>query len=88
MLYEVSTDFYTELPMRIELVGTYDQLGQFAASIAALPRIVVLGSFNINKGKDSQDMLQMSVQAKTYRYDPDAENAKGNTKGKKGSVKK
>jgi len=79
---EIKKDFYTELPMRIELVGTYDQLGEFAASIAALPRIVVLGSFSMNKGKGSQDILQMSVQAKTYRYDPDTEKAKAN-KGRK-----
>lgn len=80
---EIKKDFYTELPMRIELVGSYDQLGQFAASIAALPRIVVLGSFNVNKGSGSPDALQMSVQAKTYRYDPDVENAKA----KKGRAK-
>lgn len=85
---EVKKDFYTELPMRIELEGDYSQLGEFAASIAALPRIVVLGSFTINKGNDTET-LKMSVQAKTYRYDPESENVKDNKKGKakKGSAK-
>jgi type IV pilus assembly protein PilO len=75
---EVKKDFYTELPMRIELSGDYDQLGQFSADIAALPRIVLLGNFTINKkDTDSKSVnnnivndITMSVQAKTYRYDP------------------
>mgnify|MGYP000679795324 FL=1 len=36
---EVKKDFYTELPMRIDISGKYDQLGQFSADIAALPQI-------------------------------------------------
>lgn len=83
---EVQKDFYTELPMRIDLSGDYKQLGQFSADIAALPRIVLLGSFTINKntskdaknspvgkpGANSSDngTITMSVQAMTYRYDP------------------
>jgi type IV pilus assembly protein PilO len=68
---EIKREFYTELPMRIDLSGQYNQLGQFSADIAALPRIVLLGSFTVNKeAKDGADNLIMSVQAKTYRYDP------------------
>lgn len=77
---EVKKEFYTELPMRIELSGHYSQLGQFTADIAALPRIVLLGSFTMNKenanDKDGKPVMKkdsvitMSVQAMTYRYDP------------------
>jgi type IV pilus assembly protein PilO len=87
---EVKKDFYTELPMRIELSGNYDQLGQFSADIAALPRIVLLGNFTIDKKDiDSKNVnnnivndITMSVQAKTYRYDPNQKQIK------KGVVKK
>ncbi|MDD2840972.1 MAG: type 4a pilus biogenesis protein PilO [Tolumonas sp.] len=81
---EIKRDFYTELPMRIDLSGQYNQLGQFSADIAALPRIVLLGSFTVNKeAKDGAGNLIMSVQAKTYRYDPDQKQNKV-----KGKVKK
>lgn len=78
---EVQKDFYTELPMRIDLSGKYEQLGQFSADIAKLPRIVVLGSFTVNKDTkvDSGDLI-MSVQAKTYRYNPDQKDHKGAVK--------
>ena len=75
---EIKKEFYTELPMRIDLSGQYNQLGQFSADIAALPRIVLLGSFTVNKeAKDGAGNLIMSVQAKTYRYDPDQKQNKG-----------
>ena len=78
---EIKREFYTELPMRIDLSGQYNQLGQFSADIAALPRIVLLGSFTVNKeAKDGSDNLIMSVQAKTYRYDPDQKQSKGTVK--------
>lgn len=78
---EIKREFYTELPMRIELSGKYNQLGQFSADIAALPRIVLLGSFTVNKeAKDDAGNLIMSVQAKTYRYDPDQKQNKGTVK--------
>lgn len=78
---EIKKEFYTELPMRIDLSGQYNQLGQFSADIAALPRIVLLGSFTVNKeAKNGADNLIMSVQAKTYRYDPDQKQIKGTVK--------
>jgi type IV pilus assembly protein PilO len=78
---EIKKEFYTELPMRIDLSGQYNQLGQFSADIAALPRIVLLGSFTVNKeAKDGAGNLIMSVQAKTYRYDPDQKQNKGTVK--------
>lgn len=78
---EIKKELYTELPMRIDLSGQYSQLGQFSADIAALPRIVLLGSFTVNKeAKDGSNNILMSVQAKTYRYDPDQKQHKGTVK--------
>lgn len=56
----------TEVPISIQLVGTYDQLGSFAADIAALPRIVILDNLRLSKGSGQQ--LTLNVIAKTYRY--------------------
>lgn len=64
---EVEHEFSTELPMRIEVAGSYHQLGQFTAALAALPRIVILENFTLAVGKESEQ-LTMNMLAKTYRY--------------------
>ena len=65
---EIKHEFSTELPMRIEVVGTYHELGKFTADMAALPRIVILDSFQLSQGKGQDDVIGMSMQAKTYKY--------------------
>lgn len=65
-LPEVENEFYTELPIQIEVVGDYHEFGQFVSKVAALPRIVTLHEFSIDDAKDSQ--LRLNVVAKTYRY--------------------
>lgn len=55
-----------EVPISIKVVGSYDQLGQFAADIATLPRIVILDNLRLSKG--AKDQLTLNVVAKTYRY--------------------
>ena len=58
-------EFYAELPIQLNVRGTYHEFGAFASGVAALPRIVTLHEINITgKGSD----LQMSAEAKTYRY--------------------
>lgn len=64
---EIQHEFSTELPMRIELSGSYSQLGKFTSDVAALPRIVIVDSFTTVREKESGDLL-MSMLAKTYRY--------------------
>lgn len=58
-----------EVPLSIQVVGTYEQLGDFAADIAALPRIVILDDLRLSKGNG--DQLTLNVIAKTYRYKGD-----------------
>ncbi|WP_423187457.1 type 4a pilus biogenesis protein PilO [Alishewanella sp. d11] len=63
---EVEQDFYTELPIRINVIGNYHQFGNFVSEVAKLPRIVSLHDFTIEADKD--DRLRFNVVAKTYRY--------------------
>jgi len=58
-----------EVPISIQVVGSYQELGKFAADIAALPRIVILDNIKLVKG--SQGSLILNVVAKTYRYKGD-----------------
>jgi type IV pilus assembly protein PilO len=75
---EQAKDFYAELPIKMELTGTYHQFGEFVSGIAALPRIVTLGDIEIKPTATSgsagggYDDLTLTLTAKTYRYlDPD-----------------
>jgi type IV pilus assembly protein PilO len=66
---ENKKDFYAELPIKIELTGSYHQFGQFVSGIAALPRIVTLHNIQIKpQTKGSYDQLVLDLTAKTYRY--------------------
>ena len=65
---ELKHEFSTELPMRIEVVGTYHEIGKFTADMAALPRIVILDSFTLGQSKDEGELISMSMLAKTYKY--------------------
>lgn len=63
---EIEQEFYTELPIQIEVIGDYHQIGNFISEIAKLPRVVSLHDFQIlslDNGKQ-----RFSVIAKTYRY--------------------
>ena len=63
---ELPKDFYAEMPISVEVRGTYHELAQFVSDVAALPRIVTFGDIAISAGKDNK--LTMSAKAKTYRY--------------------
>lgn len=68
---ETFSEFYAELPINIRLSGSYQELGQFAADIARLPRIVTLNEISVSTGRDGQ--LSMEAVAKTFRYLDDNE---------------
>ena len=67
---EKGNGFYAELPIKIKLVGSYHDFGNFVSGIAALPRIVTLHDIQIAPvdSKSGYDNLTMDVTAKTYRY--------------------
>jgi type IV pilus assembly protein PilO len=61
---EIPKEFYTELPIQIEVVGGYHEFGQFTSNVANLPRIVTLHDFEISRANGE---LSLRMQAKTYR---------------------
>jgi type IV pilus assembly protein PilO len=67
----VPKDFYSELPINIEVIGKYDELCLFISGIASLPRIVTIHDLTIvpvDKTKiTSQSSMLMAVTVKTYR---------------------
>ncbi len=58
-------DFYVELPLTVAVSGDFHQFGAFAGAVGALPHLVVLGDFAIERGDDG---LTMTVAARSYRY--------------------
>jgi len=68
---EEKKGFYAELPIALEVSGSFHQLATFISGIAALPRIVTISDMKLepfDKDKPSEAKLKMSATAKTYRY--------------------
>lgn len=62
----VVKDYYAELPIALRVTGKYHDIGNFAADVANLSRIVTLNNMTIVPAKDG--MLAMDATAKTFRY--------------------
>ena len=68
---EEKKGFYAELPITLQVSGSFHQLATFISGLAALPRIVTISEMklepfsqdNLTSGK-----LNMFATAKTYRY--------------------
>lgn len=78
---EGKAEFYAEQPINIRAHGDYHGFGAFVSGIAALPRIVTLHDFTIApRGAVAADgtspVLNLTIQAKTYRYADNAGGAK------------
>ena len=71
---EEKKGFYAELPINLEVLGSFHQLATFISGIAALPRIVTISEMKLepakkdNNSTESSDKLKMSAIARTYRY--------------------
>ncbi len=65
---EITREIYIELPIDIEVVGSYHEFGNFVSKIAGLPRIVTLHDFDVDMKKTANGLLSLKLQAKTYRY--------------------
>jgi len=86
---ESAREFYSELPITVRVIGTYHDMGAFAADVGQLPRIVTLNDLSIEAGKDGN--LTMDATARTFRYLDDSEVAaqrKAAAGSKKGPAKK
>ena len=68
---EITRDFYAERPILVKVLGTYHDMGAFAADVGQLSRIVTLNDVTIQAGKDGN--LTMDATARTFRYLDDEE---------------
>jgi type IV pilus assembly protein PilO len=79
-------EYYAELPISVRVTGRYHDIGNFAADIANLSRIVTLNNLSVAPVKDGT--LAMDATAKTYRYlDADEISAQRKAAAKKGPAK-
>ncbi|MDN5870438.1 MAG: type 4a pilus biogenesis protein PilO [Nitrococcus sp.] len=75
-LDSIRKEFYAELPVAIEVRGTYQEFAHFVSDVANLPRIVTLhnirirrdGAANAKPGRNADTPLRMALSAKTYWY--------------------
>ena len=58
-------DFYSELPINIQVTGKYEELGLFVSGLASLPRIVTIHDVNIIP-EDKNGAMLMSAMVKIY----------------------
>ena len=58
-------DFYSELPINIQVTGKYEELGLFVSGLASLPRIVTIHDVNIIP-EDKNGVMLMSAMVKIY----------------------
>lgn len=67
-LPEELVEFFRMLPIRLQVTGTYEELGRFASEVAALPKIVHLGDISVKTRKKSTT-LSMTATAKVYTWE-------------------
>ncbi len=75
----VTKDFYSELPIKIQVIGRYEELSLFVSGLAALPRIVTVHDVTIipvggAKATESDDVMIMDATVKTYNEKGSAAN--------------
>ena len=63
----IRKDFYSELPIKIRVIGEYQELGLFVSGLASLPRIVTVHNIDIKPEKGT--LLFMNATIKTYNED-------------------
>jgi type IV pilus assembly protein PilO len=68
---EAPREFYAEVPITLNLTGSYHDIGAFTGDIAKLPRIVTLNDINLTSNPNAVLVLRTTV--KTFRYLDEAE---------------
>ncbi|MFU8797353.1 MAG: pilus assembly protein PilP [Gammaproteobacteria bacterium] len=67
-LPENPSEFYSELPIHITLVGSYHKLALFISQFSTLKYIVTVHDFILEADEKNSEQLIMHLTAKTYRY--------------------
>ena len=66
---EVPEEFYAVIPIRLDLVGTFNDIGVFLDSISKLNRILKVQSITLTRQKDkAASLLQVACTVVTYRF--------------------
>ena len=81
---ESPREFYAEVPITLNLTGSYHDVGAFTGDLAKLPRIVTLNEINLSA--NPAGVMSLRTTAKTFRYLDEGEMAaqkKSQQKGKK-----
>jgi len=64
----VPKDFYAEKLVNITANGTYHQIAGFISDVAALPRIINVADFVLERQRDNENVLVLKAVTKTYHY--------------------
>ncbi|MDK9702987.1 MAG: type 4a pilus biogenesis protein PilO [Sulfuritalea sp.] len=75
-------EFYAEVPITLNLIGSYHDIGAFTGDLAKLPRIVTLNDINLTSNPNGT--LTLRTTAKTFRYLDEGEMASQKKKAKGG----
>lgn len=59
----IRKDFYSELPIKINVLGKYEEIGLFVSGLASLPRIVTVHDVSITP---VGELMSMDATIKTY----------------------
>jgi type IV pilus assembly protein PilO len=67
---EVMHDFYAEVPIAVQLEGTYHEIAKFFDSVSRLPRIVNMSELDLKVAKASaaETRLVVNGKATTFRF--------------------
>ena len=78
----VRREFYSELPIAIQVTGKYEELGLFISGLASLPRIVTVHNVKISplgksegKSEGKSDAMLMDATVKTYNEGVEGESS-------------
>lgn len=82
----VAQQYYTEIPVEMQLEGTYDELANFFFYIGRLKRIVNVRDISLQTDVRSEGVLKVEALATTFMYN--SSDGAAPTKGKKGKRKK
>jgi len=63
---ESPREFYAEVPITLNLTGSYHDIGAFTGDIAKLPRIVTLNDISLSANPNG--MMSIKTTARTFRY--------------------
>lgn len=65
---EKKQDFYAEIPIKMNLSGTYHDVGEFFDKLAGMPRIVNVKYFNLKSKNVGSTSLSIDCTAETYKF--------------------